>query len=327
MTSVNLKLRYQGNPSIIDKPGQPPEISLTLRLRGISQRDGEGFYLSKFRYSVRLWTSVGQDLWSGGKNRMEIGEFQFDKVQNKIGVKFDLTFPLYPEVKEEMNRISSEGKYVAFEIQVLDGLIFWYNDSQTSIGDSLQSISSLNRSTVKSETYGEEIDKVVLNRETLTKLFSKMEGLDHEWISIPVPQFETVEIDGELGEMVANSTQNLRKAREVLHTPEYGQAMLDLREVRDELGSRRDTDDHEPSWYLNDNIRDAIEQVAGKDPRRGIEKSLRSGTNVANKYIHESRPKLEETPPWRETRFVYSQYTNMVWYISKILSESEWRDL
>lgn len=314
---VELKLSFAGEPEVVKRVGRFPELQIPVKI-GF---EGEGeFIIPYFAYEVTLHSvpEYGIGFTGAQKDRISLGRFKYDKFVKTYDTELIFEFPLCPEVVEEMNKISAEDKYVAFKISVIDGLIYWIKSNYPRAQGKyvIGSIDKISNSNVKLVYQGNHVDLISFRREELAKLFSELEETEDEWLTVPIPKIEVDGVDEKIKEDIKKVIKRLKSARKVLHTPEYGQAMLDLRVIRDIISKK-----NSEGYTLKTELGKMVEEKTSKEIREGLNKTLRGAAEIFNKYIHEDRNKneLKETPPWRETKFAYSLMAYLCWYISNIL--------
>lgn len=314
---VKLKLSFVDKTEVVKRVGRFPELQVPVK---IEFKDEGEFIIPYFAYEVTLHSvpEYGIGFTGAQKDRISLGRFKYDKFVKTNDTELIFEFPLYPEVVEEMNKISAEDKYIAFKISVSDGLIYWIKSAFAStrgkyVVEGIDKITSFN---VEMEYKGNTVGLISFSHEELAKLFSELEETEYEWLTVPIPKIEVEGVDEKIKEDIKEVIKRLKSARKVLHTPEYGQAMLDLRVIRDIISKK-----NSGGYTLKTELGKIVEEKTSKEIREGLNKTLRGAAEIFNKYIHEDRNKneLKETPPWRETKFAYSLMAYLCWYISNIL--------
>lgn len=314
---VKLKLSFVDKTEVVKRVGRFPELQVPVK---IEFKDEGEFIIPYFAYEVTLHSvpEYGIGFTGAQKDRISLGRFKYDKFVKTNDTELIFEFPLYPEVVEEMNKISAEDKYIAFKISVSDGLIYWIKSAFAStrgkyVVEGIDKITSFN---VEMEYKGNTVGLISFSHEELAKLFSELEETEYEWLTVPIPKIEVEGVDEKIKEDIKEVIKRLKSARKVLHTPEYGQAMLDLRVIRDIISKK-----NSGGYTLKTELGKIVEEKTSKEIREGLNKTLRGSAENFNKYVHEDRNKneLKETPPWRETKFAYSLMAYLCWYISNIL--------
>ena len=314
---VKLKLSFVDKTEVVKRVGRFPELQVPVKI----EFKGEGeFIIPYFAYEVTLHSVPEYGIGFTGvqKNRISLGRFKYDKFVKTNDTELIFEFPLYPEVVEEMNKISAEDKYIAFKISVSDGLIYWINSTAPARGKYLiEGIDKIISSNVEMEYKGNTVGLISFSHEELAKLFSELEETEYEWLRVPIPKIEEG-VDEKIKEDITKVIRNLKSARKVLHTPEYGQAMLDLRKIRDIIGNYSED---AKGYTLKTELGKIVEKKTSEQIKGALNNTLRGAAAITNKYVHEDRNKneLKETPPWREAKFAYSLMAYLCWYISNIL--------
>jgi hypothetical protein len=318
--SARPELEYTGEFKVEEQVAEPPTVHFSVNLDLRRKADYEGkFYIPDLRYRVYLESASDYDARPDTRH-YDLGIHQMSELIEEgdtAGINFRA--PLYPEVIEEMNRISSQNRYVTFKFETMDAFIYWMDTSSKGRVEAFNGFNLLDSATVRKRVHSAEINGIVLPREDVTSILTELEDFSYEWLTIPIPATDTDGISDELHDRVERAISNLGNARESLHTPSYGQAMIDLRNIRGELAVREERGDGERRWYLIQDLEDALESRIGERETRAVRNMLRAGSNFASKYVHEDRNKLKEEPPWDETKLVYAQYSHLVWFVAQKL--------
>ena len=318
-TSARPELEYTGDFEVEERVAQPPKVYFSVDLDLRRSDDYEGtFYIPDLRYRVYLESAPDYDE-SPNTRHYNLGIYRVSELieeGQRGGINFSA--PLYPEVIEKMNRITSQNRYVTFSIETLESFIFWMDTSSNGRVEEFNGFNPLESAKVQQRVRSDTISGIVLPREDVTSILTVLEDFSNEWLSIPIPAANTEDVSEELRDRIERAVSNLNNARQSLHTPSYGQAMIDLRNIRDELSVKEDRGDGE-RWYLVQDLEDTLESRIGERETRAVRNMLRSGSNFASKYVHEDRSQLKEEPPWDETKLVYSQYSHLVWFVAQKL--------
>ena len=314
---VKLKLSFAGEPEVVRRVGKLPGLQIPV----VIEFKGKGdFIIPYFAYEVTLYSvpNYGSGLGSLAKKRIFLGRFKYDNFIEARETELIFEFPIYPEVVEEMNKISAEDEYIAFLITVSDGLIYWTKSSPHNRGKLVEGISIIYPSVAEMAYKDNTVGLISFSREELAKLFSGLEETEYEWLTVPIPKIEVEGVDENIKEDIKTAIRSLKSARKVLHTPEYGQAMIDLRIIRDMIGNySKDAG----GYTLKTELGKIVEKKASDNIKSALNQTLRGVAAITNKYVHEDRNELKENPPWRETKFAYSLMAYLCWYLSNILTK------
>lgn len=318
-TPARLELEYTGDFEVEQQVAQPPIVHFSVNLDVRNRDEYEGvFYIPDLRYRTYLESASDYDA-SPNNRHYDLGVHRTSELIEKgdrAGIGFRA--PLYPEVIEEMNRISSQDRYVTFSFETLETFIYWMDTSSKGRVEPFNGFNPLDSAKVQQRVRSDKINGIVLPREDVTSILDELEEFSYEWLTIPIPATDTDGVSNDLRDRLDRVVANLENAREVLHTPSYGQAMIDLRNIRDGLAVKEDRGDGE-QWYLVEDFENALESRIGERETRAVRNMLRAGSNFASKYVHEDRDRLKEEPPWDETKLVYAQYSHLVWFVAQKL--------
>ena len=131
---------------------------------------------------------------------------EFIEEGDTAGINFRA--PLYPEVIEEMNRISSQNRYITFSFETIGTFIYWMETSSSGRVEAFNGFNPLDSAPVQQRVHSDKINGIVLPRENVTSILTKLEDFSYEWLTIPIPATDTDGVSDELHDRIERAVSN-----------------------------------------------------------------------------------------------------------------------